>query len=171
MKTIIIAAALLTVSTGAQAEPVMSGDWGRGVNANGTHYALTGNASDSFLGQTCSPDGNCWYAIHVNKVTCEKGKKIFGLISSALGAEHISLLCGNNNANVIEEFDVTDYIVRNASSVGIVIPLQDGKFEVSRFSLRGSTRAINGMRAAAQKTIDQQPAPPAVQTRTADIRI
>lgn len=168
MKTIIIAA-LLAVSTGAQAEPgvTISADWGRGVNTDGSHYALTINTSKSALGQFCSSQGNCWYGINVSKVRCAKGDKNLGLISSALGSEHITLLCGDNNTYMIEEFGETDHTVRNASSIGIVIPLQDGRFEVSRFSLSGSTRAVDGMRAAAQKVIQQQP--PAA--RQADIRI
>lgn len=169
MKTIIIAG-LLAVSTGAQAEPgvTMSGDWGRGINPSGSHYALTVNASKSALGQFCSSQGNCWYSINVSEVRCDKGARNFGLASSTLGSEPISLRCGDNNVYLIEDFDEMDVTVRNAANVGIVVPLVGGEFSVSRFSLRGSTYAVDGMRAAAQRTIDQQPAP---RTRTADIRI
>lgn len=173
MKAIIIAG-LLTVSTAASAaalpDPIMSGDWGRGINADGSHYALTINASKSALGQICSSEGNCGYIVR-DSTTCSDGEKYAGMINAVtrvghLGANPVTLVCSENRL-LIKEFDVIDHAVRNASSLGIVTGLQDGTFAVSRFSLTGSARAVDGMRAAAQR-IDQAPV---AQSRPADIRI
>ena len=49
-----------------------------------------------------------------------------------------------------------DLIVREGSRFGIVIPLEDGTFKVSRFSLVGSTYAIDLMRAAAEQRMGNQ---------------
>jgi len=173
MKKRLIIGGLLAVSAGAQAEPgvTMSGDWGRGINRTGSHYASTINPSGSALGQLCSSQGNCWYTLKVSEVRCNKDTRNIGLAASTLGSESIPLRCIDGNVYVIEDFDDMDFTVRNAASVGIVIPLVSGEFSVSRFSLRGSTYAIDGMRAAAQRTTDQRRATPAVRGRTADIRI
>lgn len=164
-------AELLTLSAVAQAERgvIMSGDWGRGINADGTHYALTINASDSALGQICSSVGNCGYIVSFNNVTCADGEKNPGLMSSSFGANHVTLVCSKNRY-LIEEFDLVDATVRNASGVSIVCSLEGGEFTVSRFSLTGSTRTVDDMRATIQRAPRDLLAP-VVQSRPADIRI
>lgn len=155
MKAIIIAGLLVVSAAASAATPVISGDWGRGVNTRGFRYALTINASESALGQFCSSRGDCWYAVSFSKATCNDGAQYAGLINSVTGAghygaNHITLVCSKNTM-VIKEFNLIDQAVRNASSIGIAGPLESGEFSVSRFSLSGSTRAIDGMRATIQR--------------------
>jgi len=54
---------------------------------------------------------------------------------------------------LIVPFDDMDKIVRKSSRVGLVVPMQNDQFKVARFSLAGSSKAIERMLAAASERL------------------
>lgn len=63
----------------------------------------------------------------------------------------------NQQVYGVKAFDDVDRIIRNATRMGIVIPLQGDEFKVSRFGLAGSTYAIDLMRTATEAKIQREP--------------
>lgn len=63
----------------------------------------------------------------------------------------------NQHVLAIISFDNVDCIVRGATRIGIVGPMQNDQFTVVRFSLAGSTYAIDRMREAAQAKMQRAP--------------
>lgn len=167
MKRFILVFVLLAVSAGAQAAERQSKDWAWGVGDAGSIYAATTNSAGNFLGQYCYPSsGGCYYVIKLN-TRCEAGADYPALINAASGAVHASLRCTDKGGMVFKDFDQIDSIVRTAPRIGVVVPMEDGAFTVSRFSLAGSTNAIDRMRVAAEAKYT----PPEDSSQTAEIRI
>lgn len=158
--TVLIAILLTWFSLGTmadQSDSFQSKDWiwSRSTDDDNFYYAATANSAGNMLGQYCYLEsGNCVYIVHLG-IACDAGSEYPALISSAAGAVHVTLRCKSNNAFFVEGFDAIDRAVRGTTSVGIVAPLQSGEFTVSRFSLAGSTSAIDRMRAATQVKLQQ----------------
>ena len=80
------------------------------------------------------------------------------LINSDQGAIHVTLICGHvfegQNVMYMTPFDDVDLVVRQSSYFRLAMPLESDQFKVSRFSLVGSTYAVDIMRAATEKALD-----------------
>lgn len=134
----------------AQAETKVNKDWMWNTDGQDGVYAATANASGRILGQYCYfDDGNCVYTVSFG-ITCEEGEKFPVLVNSNTGVLNVDIICGHQmtsteNAFYITPFDAIDQTVRNASNIGFALAMESGQFKVIRFSLAGSTYAIEAM--------------------------
>lgn len=138
-------------------------DWFWSKDNSDFFFAATINSSGHSIGQYCYfESGNCMYLVNL-KVTCEVGHKYPALINSSSGAVHIEMVCSHeyegDGVFAITPFDDIDNVVRQASRMGIVIPMEGDQFKVGRFSLAGSTYALDLMRAAAEQKNAKQTKP------------
>ena len=149
---------LFFTSSSVGAEPIQSKDWVWSMDNNEFFYAGTTNNSQHFFGQFCYFETeDCIYLLSV-KVTCETEAEMPALVNSDKGAIHVSLICGHMyegyNVLYMTPFDDVDLIVRQSSYLRIAIPMESDQFKVSRFSLIGSTSAVDNMRAATETAIE-----------------
>jgi hypothetical protein len=155
--------ALQFVTQIAIAEIGVSKDWIWSTEEEGFYYAITMNSKEHILGQYCYLDsGVCIYMVGLN-ITCQLGSTYPSMVNSDKGAVHVSLECSHRvdgqNVLAVREFSLIDAIVRKASHIGFVIPMENDKFKVARFSLMGSSDALDQMRAAAKRAIGIEEAP------------
>lgn len=156
-------AVLLSISSVAHGEAFLSKDWAWSTDTDkdGYYFAATINGVGSLVGQYCYFDsGNCLWLIGL-KTTCDEGSEYPALVNSDAGALQVTLLCAHKyegrNVLAVSDFDGFDRIVRNATKMGIVLPLQNDEFKVSRFGLAGSTYALDLMRAATERRMKRKP--------------
>ncbi len=147
----------------AIAEIGVSQDWIWSTEEESFYYAMTMNSKEHVLGQYCYLNsGVCMYMVGFN-ITCELGSTYPSMVNSDKGAVHVSLECSHRvdgqNVLALREFSLIDAIVRKASHIGFVIPMENDKFKVARFSLMGSSDALDQMRAAAKRAIGVEEAP------------
>jgi len=152
---------VLMVTSLGQAKPRYSKDWVLDIDGDDFLYASTLNSSRHILGQYCYLDsGNCMYLVDIG-ITCDKGYKTPALVNSNAGAVQVKLVCGHtykkNNVLYIYPFDQIDTIVKQANYLSIAVPMENDRFKVSRFSLSGSTYAIELMRMAAERAMEPRP--------------
>jgi hypothetical protein len=145
------------------AETGVSRNWIWNTDGKDFYFAITTNSTEHILGQYCYiAEATCFYIVSLD-IACEPGSSYPALVNSDMGADHIVLKCvhGYKGRNIlaIYEFNKTDELVRAASHLGIAVPVENEQFEVIRFSLIGSSDAIDHMRNAAKKAIDANPAP------------
>jgi len=79
------------------------------------------------------------------KVKCNDGDKYSALMSSNAGASAVTLNClvlKDRFINFIEPFDDVTGHIKDSDNIGFAIALKSGRFNVSRFSLKGSESAI-----------------------------
>lgn len=140
------------------AETKMNKDWMWNLDGSDGVYAATANRDGRILGQYCYFDNNtCIYTVSFG-ITCEKDSKYPVLVNSDTGAINVEMVCGHKmggevdeNAFYITPFDAIDNTVRNATNIGFAVAMESGRFKVVRFSLAGSTYAIETMRTFADK--------------------
>lgn len=145
----------------AQAETFTFKDWGWNTDRADFYYAVTINDAGHLLGQYCYlKSGTCFYFTAMG-INCEVGSEYPALLNSDAGSAQISLVCSHKAENyhvlAISSFDAVDRMIRAATRVGIAVPMQNDQFKVSRFSLAGSTHAIDRMRAAAEAKMQRAP--------------
>ncbi len=148
---------LLIYARISAAEIGVSRDWIWNTEEEGFYYAITMNAQEHILGQYCYLEkAVCIYMVGLN-ITCELGETYPAMVNSDKGAAHVLMECSHRvegqNVLALNEFEKIDAIVREASHIGFVIPLENDKFKVARLSLMGSADAIDNMRAAAKRAI------------------
>jgi len=119
-------------------------------------FAAVENSAGHVLGQYCFfESGSCSYLLAIG-TNCEPESEYPALVSSDVGAAHLTLVCGaeiEGQHVLIVPFDDMDKIVRKSSRVGLVVPMQNDQFKVARFSLAGSSKAIERMLAAASERL------------------
>jgi hypothetical protein len=133
----------------AEPQPVAVKDWTFIDTGGGTGIAKTINDSGSVLGIYCAALKNC-DAYLISSMTCEVGSKYPGLINAGSGSFSISVTCKNiaadgekpNYAFVFAEFDLIRNLMLKDHSVGVALPLANGQFKVTRFSLEGSNETL-----------------------------
>ncbi|MBU2709338.1 hypothetical protein KCM76_25305 [Zooshikella marina] len=140
----------------AEAKVQISKDWYWDLSLNKDEfvYAATENSEGRVLGQYCYIfEKSCVYIVSLG-ISCKEGSKFPSIVNSSAGAVGVNLICGHkyNKENVfyITPFDDIDNLIKKASKVGFVVAMKDNKFKVVRFSLSGSTYAIEMMRAGAE---------------------
>ncbi|MEM7284556.1 MAG: hypothetical protein AAF438_23400 [Pseudomonadota bacterium] len=143
---------LTSLSSIVFAEEGKSKDWLWSAGAEG-YYAGTVNEVGNVFLLKCSISANgCIYQTVVNS-SCEEGSQYAALINSDEGAAHVWAYCeGGNNEGysyTLSPYDDVDILVRDGKRLAIVMPLATDNFQVSRFSLIGSTYAVEVMRALA----------------------
>ena len=130
-------------------------DWWTIIKGN-YFYAYTNNESDAALGVICS-DGCVYYANLL--VECKEGESYNALLSTENGAIPIRITCMFVDDKYLFSLQPNDDITsafNGAKTVGIAVPLDDGKFSVARFSLTGSENAFKELYKASQKRKEQE---------------
>ena len=155
--------AQLSFAVPADAETGTSRDWAWSTDEKDFYFAITTNSKDYILGQYCYiGEGTCFYIVGMD-IYCEPGNAYPALMNSDKGADHLVLKCVHefegHNILAVGNFEKFDELVRTASRIGIVIPIEDDKFKMIRFSLLGSAVAIEHMRDAAKKANRHDDAP------------
>lgn len=150
----------LLLSHPSQSETFTSKDWIWSTDSKDFYHASTINSADHILGQFCYFDsGSCLYIVSM-ETSCTEDNEYPTLINSNIGAIQLTLTCGHKfkeyNVMYINKFDEMDNLVKSATRLGIAIPMENDKFKVARFSLAGSTYAIELMRSAAELKINNQ---------------
>lgn len=125
------------------------GSWFAGMTSdNDGSYAATVNDSDSLLGHYCwVGSGNCAYLLAV-PTSCKDGSRYPVLVNSDAGAFSTVLFCGGKMDSgrfryMFSEFDAIDSAVRDATRIGVAMPLVADSIRVVRFDLTGSRQAIS----------------------------
>jgi hypothetical protein len=114
--------------------------------------AVTTNESGSFFGLLCGK--TCSYYLNPEK-DCEMGAVFPGLINGAAGAMAITLRClhikedGEDHSVMLIDEDLAEAL--DGEEIGVVIPLENGQFHVSRFSMAGAAEAQRDMLKIADK--------------------
>jgi hypothetical protein len=150
MFQVIAVLALALLAFPGLAQTKYSKDWMWNTDDTSGYYAATANESGRILGQYCYlSDNTCIYTVSFG-ITCEEGDKHPVLVNSNTGVLSVDIICGhkmsaNENAFYITPFDAIDNTVRNASTIGFALAMESGRFKVVRFSLAGSTYAIESM--------------------------
>lgn len=149
---------LLLIPTIASAESIQSKDWKWNVDRDDYFFALTINKSDHIFGQYCYIESATCYYLVATKTSCEKDTEMPALINSDQGAIHVTLVCKHEyvggNVMIVEPFDDIDLVVRESSYFRLALPMEGDQFKVVRFSLVGSTYAVDLMRAATEKVVE-----------------
>ncbi len=145
---------LLFFSSFSLAEVQMNKDWGWDLSGSEYVYAATQNQDGRILGQYCYfSESSCVYLVSLG-ITCESGSDYPSILNSSAGVTDVNLFCGHEyqgeNVFFIKPFDVVDNIIKKADNVGFAVAMEEGTFKVVRFSLSGSTYAIEMMRAGAE---------------------
>ena len=117
-------------------------------------YAATVNTDGRILGQYCYfSESSCVYLVSLG-ITCEPGSEYPSILNSSAGVADVRLVCGHmyqgENVFFIKPFDDVDNLIKQANNVGFAVAMEEGTFKVVRFSLSGSTYAIEMMRAGAE---------------------
>ncbi|EHN67938.1 hypothetical protein [Aliivibrio fischeri] len=163
MSKYIISLLLLLIANSSFAAEEVHNDWVINTDQSDYFYAATVNNSGHVFGKYCYFDSEqCLYLVGID-ITCTKGNEYPILINSDPGASSQILYCGdkvgNQNVLVFNDFDKIDNLAKEGKTLGIAIPMESGKFKVSRFSLSGSTYSIQKMTAEAEKklsTVDSE---------------
>jgi hypothetical protein len=103
--------------------------------------AWTNNASGSAFGVLCGR--TCVLYVNMQK-TCEPGVSYPAMLNSPKGAMHINWRCHLIEDRHIYIVDATqEYfdILEGGGEIGFALPLANGQFAVSRFSLTGGYQA------------------------------
>lgn len=117
--------------------------------------AFTGNDSGSTFGFLCIA-GTCSFYLDTN-TRCEEDSKTPLLVNANSGSTYVVSSClhfrsstGTRYINSISDKDVVTAI-SSGRVIGFAMPLANGDFKVTRFSLEGAmaatTRAVDGMNA------------------------
>jgi hypothetical protein len=154
MRAIALFLCLTTVAAAVLAQqPRRWGAWEYGRDSAGEYiYAATVNDSGHVLGQYCYADSeNCIYLLAMT-TSCVSGNKYPVLLNADTGSQSVEIYCGDRLGSryryIFSNFDSIDEVVKKASLVGFAVPLQEDRFSVVRFDLRGSNEAIAAMLAA-----------------------
>jgi len=158
MKTL-YTALLLFVFNPSLAAPTSSGDWHFDFTDDGFAYAATTNADGRVLGQYCYYTSESCYYVTALGITCTEDREFPSIINSNNGVADITMVCGpeTNQGNLlfIKPFADIDRIVRKADRVGFAVAMDGGTFKVVRFSLSGSSNAIERMRKGTEELLDR----------------
>jgi hypothetical protein len=125
------------------------GDWLVSVE-NGVYETYIANESGSTLGLLCT-ESDCSFYLRAD-ITCESGGTYLALINSESGAASHELSCApltinNNTEYVLLIGDLKPFaeVVISSTTIGFAIPMANGQFKVSRFSLRGANKALEAV--------------------------
>jgi len=120
------------------------GDWKVQSGPNSVE-AYTTAGTDTSFGVYCSGD-QCLFYLH-NSLLCHPGSNSPVLISGVNSTASVNLQCANVNGalfEILEPFSVVLNMIKSDGPIGFALPLQNGSFGVSRFSLNGAAVAIRG---------------------------
>ena len=115
-------------------------------NTTGVFIAETVNESGAIFGVVCDPqNSHCYWAI-ISDSSCKQGGEYPALVNSRSGAFPVVGTCISDNQMRFAEFGELLSTVSSDPRVAFAVPLENGLFRVTRFSLDGALNA--GRRAA-----------------------
>jgi len=156
MKCLALIFGLVICSVPVQAEVIVNKEWGWDLSGDGLVFAATINDDGRMLGQYCNLDAeNCSYLATLGVKDCQENAEYPAILNSDAGAIQVQLVCRGQYQGeslfLIKRFSDINKVVKKASVVGIALAMESGKFNVVRYSLAGSTHAIDMMRAGAER--------------------
>jgi len=145
---------ILGLLIGLAAPLAIASEWHDYYVEDGEIYiAEIANDSEDYFGQACyASEGSCTYLTIIN-LTCKSGSKYPILINTDKTATTTQLVCTDGEMFAFTDFDLIDKIVRDSSRIGIVIGMENDRFQASRFSLKGANKTIDHMRTKANEHI------------------
>jgi hypothetical protein len=152
---VLTASALSTAN--AEPQSVAVKDWTVKLFDDGSSGAQTSNDSGSSFGVYCTDEKNC-VAFLLASTDCDDSSKYPVLLNSTSGAMALATTCANIStpgskqrfALVFDDFSTVLNIALKDRMVGFSIPMANGAFKVTRFSLDGSNEAVTAMNKAIQ---------------------
>ncbi|MES2683536.1 MAG: hypothetical protein V4650_08460 [Pseudomonadota bacterium] len=113
----------------------------------------TKNAADDTLSAACSPEKLlCYYSLRIFP-TCVDGFKTFAIASTDQGAEPLSLEC-TSNGYLLSPYETINRLILNSNNIAFAVPLEGGRFSVSRFTLVGAVAQLRLMGAKMNKAFE-----------------
>lgn len=155
MKNILLTLILAGFSMVSYAQKTKHQDWTSTIRS-GFYEAYTFNESDASFGLFCME--KCFYYVDMN-VKCKEGDKYSALMATSNGSTSVTLNCftlKDRWISLIEPFDDVSTMIKGSESVGFAIALKSGKFNVSRFSLNGSSKAMEAILIEAVKNNERK---------------
>jgi hypothetical protein len=137
-----LALAIAIASAPAYARKATYGDW-IAEEAGDYTEAYTSNESGSVFGLICGRE--CVFYLNILH-KCERGDSYPAMINSDAGAYSVDLKCFVLDGDYIMTFSATgDFadILEAGGTIGFAVPLANGQFGVSRFSLKGGIDAAS----------------------------
>jgi hypothetical protein len=125
------------------------GNWN--VYSSGSDYfamALNSNEGEYIAFYCYSKTKQCMHSVSLG-IKCINDSRYPILVNSNVSAITLDGVCSNISANSkIVFFNLTSYdsihlILEQGIDVGFALPLESGRFKVSRFNLNGSAEAMN----------------------------
>lgn len=151
------------LASAAFSETFENGEWSWTNDDDGSEMAIaaTGNEANQYFGQVCYFEaGNCLFVLTLD-TSCEEDAEHPALMSSDAGSVHVTLVCQGLSEGAytyfVSPFDDVDYVVRKATRLAIVVPLDGDEFQVSRFSGIGAVETMDEMRTWANGKVTVPP--------------
>ncbi len=138
----------LLLSLPSQAQNLV-GDWEWGYAEDATYlWAATNSDEGMMLGEFCFFDTEtCIYFI-AQDVECVEGDNYPVLINGNY-VQAAEIYCSHTYENlwvyIFSDYDLLDPLVRETGQIGVAMALDDGTFQLTRFSLKGSMQAMDAM--------------------------
>jgi hypothetical protein len=134
-------------------------DWAVGVTADKEGlFAATVNESGGVFGEYCYPaQSNCWWVLS-NDTICEDGSKYPVLVNTDKGSASTQIVCmkvDGKSRYVFAPYKEIETIIEGARWLGMAFPMQNGRFQVSRFSLDGAAEAVPFMERKMKSTTER----------------
>jgi hypothetical protein len=104
--------------------------------------ASTINESRSGFGAVCGKE--CVWFINF-RIECDQGHEYPGMLNSPSGSYAINLRCyhlGDHRLMIFSMDDDSVELLAKPGEIGFAVPLESGKFGVSRFTLSGGAQAV-----------------------------
>lgn len=146
MRVICALAVALFLGTGVSAEEKWFGDWA--VISDGSDM-VAATQRDNFskvLAYRCfNALGKCVHVLIAGTV-CDDGHTYPVLVSSEHSALSMNTICSMNDGRgelILTEYDLIHAIIQKSQTIGIAVPMTSGQFKVVRFSLKGSSQAMD----------------------------
>lgn len=149
----VLLVAIVAVLPHRTANSATVGDWFTGSTDDGQLYAGATNESGGFLMKSCQPSSGLCRWILVTATRCEGSTTAPALLSSSRGSAAMEISCDGSVKDaspagvlkyryLLHDPDLMDGIVESSTPLGIAVALDNGRFQVYRFSMKGAKDAI-----------------------------
>ena len=138
---LLLCAVLISFVAQAQSKVVIN-DW-QIQSTNSSIEAYTVGGPNLSFGLYCAAH-QCMFYLH-DSLLCRPGSKSPVLMSGINATASINLQCANINGvlfQILEPFNAVLNVIKVGGFVSFAVPIQNGSFGVSRFSLNGAPEAI-----------------------------
>lgn len=126
------------------------GSWEVFIDSTDMQIARTMNEDGAAAGIICFKSNNSCLTYFTTDSSCDEKAKYPIMFNASTGAAAINATCIAVNGSkllVLDDFETTVAAFEGGGEIGFALPLQSGKFSVSRFNCTGATAAIRKARA------------------------